>query len=152
MGMRLLSLVLTVGVASPVFAQDDRTETKVRRQDLPVAVQRAIEGQSQGARLRGFTKEVDAGRTLYEAEMVVAGRTRDVTFDEQGNVVSVEEETTLAAIPAAAREALQKAAAGGRITLVERLEQGGTTSYEAHLEVKGKALEIKVDPNGKRIE
>jgi uncharacterized membrane protein YkoI len=68
-------------------------------QDAPAAVQQAIKEQRKGATLRGLASEVENGKTLYEAELKVNGHSKDITFDQQGQIVSVEEETTLAQIP-----------------------------------------------------
>ena len=153
--MKLLIRMLCVASAfavQPVWAQDQDTETKVTFQSLPPAVQEAVKTQSKGATLGGFSKEVKDGKTLYEAEMRVKGRTRDLTFDAQGKIVSDEQETTLSDIPAGARSAIEKAAAGGKLTLVEKVIEGNSTSYEGHIIKAGKEVEIKVDANGKPVE
>ncbi|MGH3118911.1 MAG: hypothetical protein ACRD09_12070 [Vicinamibacterales bacterium] len=119
---------------------------------MPLAVQQAVKAHTKGATLRGFSKEIKNRQTLYEAEMRIDGRTRDVTFDERGGIVSVEEETVLSEIPAAARSAIQEAVGLGTLDLVEKVTEGGATFYEAHITRDGKVLELKVDANGKRIE
>jgi uncharacterized membrane protein YkoI len=98
--------------------------------------------------LRGLATEVDNGKTVYEAEFTVDGHSKDITFDANGQVVSVEEETTLASIPAPAREAIQKAAGKGKVLLIETVTEGGNVSYEAQLRTGGKKSEIKVDAAG----
>ena len=137
-------------VAETVPAQE--SETKVDLRSLPPAVQQAVRAQSQGATLRAVSKEVKDGVTLYEAEMAVQGRTRDVTFDAHGKIVSVEEETTLNKIPAAARAAIQKAIGTGKLVLVEKVTHGEKTFYEGHITHGHKGLEVKVDANGKPVE
>jgi uncharacterized membrane protein YkoI len=156
-GQLMKPLLLTLCVVGafavqPVSAQDEAPETKVKLQELPPAVQEAVKAQSKGATVRGFSKEVKDGRALYEAELSVKGRTRDLTFDAQGRIVSDEQQTTLSDIPAAARAAIQKAAAGGKLTLVEKVIEGSSTSYEGHFTKAGKEGEIKVDANGKPVE
>jgi uncharacterized membrane protein YkoI len=100
----------------------------------------------------GYSKEVKSGRTLYEAEMKVKGLTNDVTFDSDGRLVSDEREVALESIPAPAREAIQKAAAGGKIELVEIIkEEGKPTFYEAHIRKAGKEEEVKVDAAGRPV-
>jgi uncharacterized membrane protein YkoI len=133
--------------AQPVWAQEE-TEKAVTLQQLPPAVQEAVKAHSKGATVRGFSMEVKDGRTLYEAEMRVNGRTRDLTFDAKGTIVSDEQQTTLSEIPAAARAAIQKAATGGKLTLVEKVMEGGSTFYEGHIAKAGKEIEIKVDADG----
>ena len=140
----------SVLVAAPVSAQD--SETKETLQKLPPAVQEAVKAQGQGATLRGLAKEVKGGVTLYEAEMTVDGRSRDILFDAQGKIVSMEEEKTLSEIPAAARAAIQKAVGVGKLALVEKVTNGETTFYEGHINSGGKVSEVKVDANGKPVD
>jgi hypothetical protein len=50
----------------------------------------------------------------------VNGHGKDVSFDAAGNLVSVEEEVALESVPSAAKAAIDKATAGGKIKKVER--------------------------------
>lgn len=149
--MRLI-LCLSVALSSlaaPLTAQE--SETKVKLKDLPPAVQAAVKEQSKGATLKALTKEVEHGAARYEAELRARGRTKDVTFDETGKIVSVEEEVPLASIPAAAREAIQKSVGKGKLLLVETVTEGGATFYEAHIRNDGKEIEVKVDSSGQPV-
>lgn len=87
----------------------------------------------------------------YEAELTINGRSRDITFDAHGTVVSVEEETSLESIPAGARAAIQHAVGNGRLRSVEAVTEGGATTYEAHITHGRKTSEVKVDANGTRV-
>ena len=73
----------------------------------------------------------------------IAGRSRQV--------VSVEEETPIADIPSAAREAIQKAAGGGKVLVVETVTEGGKTFYEAQVRNGLKKSEVKVDASGQPV-
>jgi uncharacterized membrane protein YkoI len=88
---------------------------------------------------------------VYEAELKVNGHSKDITFDAQGQIVSVEEETPVQQIPGAAREAIQKAAAKGKVLQVETVTEGGKTFYEAQIKTAGKKSEVKVDATGQPI-
>ncbi len=145
--MKLLTLATLVSVSA--YCED--TETKVKMKDLPPAVQRAVAEQSKGATLKGLAKEVEDGKTFYEAELKVNGRTRDVSFDETGKVVSVEQEIPIDSIPAAAREAIKKQAGAGKIKLVEQVTKGSLVYYEAHVKTGGKESEIEVKADGSPV-
>ena len=132
-----------------VSAQD--SEKKVKMSDLPAAVQQAVKDYSKDAKIRGLATEMDKGKKVYEAELTVAGHSKDVTFDADGHIVSVEEETTLANIPAAAREAIQRAVGKGKIVEVEMVTEDGKTFYEAQLKTGGKKSEVKVDASGASV-
>ena len=135
-------------VAGLALGQD--SEKKVTMQQLPAAVQAAVKEHSQGATIKGLAMEVEKGKKLYEAELVVNGHAKDISFDAKGTIVSVEEETTLDKIPAPARAALEKAARNGKIVLVEVVTEGGKTSYEAQISNGKKTSEVAVDAAGKK--
>ena len=50
---------------------------------------------------RRISKETENGKTTYEAETTVNGKSRDVSFDKTGAIVAVEQEVDLDSIPAA---------------------------------------------------
>ena len=83
---RCFSALLLAALASSA------AEKRVQMKDLPPAVQKAVQEQSVGATIKGFTKESENGATTYEAEMIVNGHGKDVSFDPSGKVVAVEEE------------------------------------------------------------
>jgi uncharacterized membrane protein YkoI len=126
-------------------------EKKIAIADVPAAVQKAIKEHSKGAVLRGISTEMDKGKRVYEAELGLNGKTRDITFDENGGVVTAEEETAIDQIPEAARTAIEKAAAGGQLLLVESVTENGTTSYEGHIKKGSRESEIKVDAAGRPV-
>jgi uncharacterized membrane protein YkoI len=144
------ALAMSALAAGLVLAQD--SETKVKMQDLPAAVQQAIKNYSKDAKIRGLATEMDKGKKVYEAELIVEGHSKDVTFDADGHIVSVEEETTLANIPAPARGAIQRAAGNGKVVEVETVTEDGKTFYEAQLKTAGKKSEVKVDASGASVQ
>jgi len=145
----IITAIASGALVAALGAQD--SEKKINMKGVPAAVQQAIREQSKGATLRGVAKEVEQGKTLYEAELTVNGHSKDVTFDAQGQVVSVEEQTPIADIPSAAREAIQKAAGGGKVLVVETVTEGGKTFYEAQVRKGIKKSEVKVDASGQPV-
>lgn len=123
-------------------------EKKVKMQDLPPAVQQTVKAATKNATLVGLAQEVENGKTVYEAETKVNGRGRDVTIDSSGAVLEVEEEVALESIPAAARAAIEKEAAGGKIAKIETVTKGKTVTYEAALTKKGKKSEVSFTADG----
>jgi len=126
-------------------------QKKIKMQDLPPTVQQTVKEQTKNATLVGLMKEVENGKTVFELETKVNGRGRDLMIEESGAVLSVEEEVTLDSIPAAARAAIEKQAAGGKITKVETLTIGKTVTYEAAVVRKGKTSEIAVAADGSAV-
>jgi uncharacterized membrane protein YkoI len=124
------------------------TAADVKMQNLPPAVQATVREQTKNATLVGISKETEKGKTMYEVETKVNGKARDLMLDAAGKVASVEEEVDIATIPAGAREAIQKKAAGGTVKRVEILTVGPSVAYEAAIQVKGKSSEVTVNADG----
>jgi len=142
---RALTILVGVGLA---LATASAAEKAVRMQDLPEAVRKTVQQQTQGAEVKGLSKETEHGKTFYEVETRVNGHGRDVLIDPAGKVVEVEEEVALDSIPAPVRAAIEKTAAGGKIKKVESVTKGGTVTYEAAVVKAGKTSEIVVAPDG----
>src|SRR5579871_5379452 len=124
-------------------------EKKVALKDLPAAVQKTVQDQSKGAEIKGISQETEKGVTVFEVEMMVNGKHRDLNIDTMGTVVEVEDETAIESIPPAARAAIEKKAAGGKIDIVETITKGAVTLYEATYTAKsGKKHEVVVKPDG----
>lgn len=124
-------------------------EKRVTMESLPPAVQKTVQEQSKGATIRGLSKEVEDGKTFYEAELKINGHNRDVLIDPAGSVVEIEEEVPLDSLPAAAKEAIQRRAAKGQVVLVESVSKNGSlAAYEAKIKTAGKTSEVRVNPDG----
>ena len=116
--------------------------------DLPKRVQKTVETQIQFAKLRRLTREIENGKTYYEAETTVDGRSRDVLIDSGGAVVEVEQAVSLESVPAPARSALVKRAGAGKVLKVESVTGNSTVHYEAVILRNGKRAEVEVGADG----
>ena len=123
-------------------------EVKVQMADLPPAVQAAVQEQTKTAKLVGLSKETEHGKTIWEAETTLNGKSRDVTFDKTGAIVTVEQEVDLDTIPAAAKAAIQKKLVTAALKKVESVTEGKSTTYEATIVKAGKTSEIGVNADG----
>jgi len=126
-------------------------ETKVKMADLPMPVQQTVKEQTKDATLVGITKEKEHGKTVYEVETKANGKGRDILVDTTGAVIEVEQEVEIESIPPAARAAIEKKAAGAKISKVETLTKGGKTTYEAAITKGRKSSEITVDADGSAV-
>ena len=125
------------------------SEIAIKMKDLPPAVRKTVEEQSKGATLRGLSKEVEAGKTYYEAELKVGGHTKDVLIDPSGAVVEIEEEVSLESLPQPVRDAIEKQAGKRKVVSVESVTKDNQiVAYEAKVQDAGKTVEIKVTPSG----
>ena len=142
------SFLLTLFLAVSASAQEKR----LKKSDLPPAVQKTADEQSKGATVRGYSSEMEEGKLQYEVEMTVNGHSRDVSIAPDGSVLEIEEQVALDTLPAAVREGLQKEAGGRKITKVESLTKHGTlVAYEAQVRAGNKWSEVQVSPGGKPL-
>ena len=149
-GARLAVLSLITGLAVLITAQAQ--EKKIKRVELPPAVEKTVAAQSQGATIKGFSTEVEAGKTLYEVELTVNGHGKDISMDKDGKIVEVEEEVAMDSLPPEVKAGLTKAAGSGTITEVESLTKGGKlVAYEADVKNGSKHSEVQVGPNGNKL-
>lgn len=141
------SVVLLTAPCSPA------QEKRIRRSDLPPAVEKTVAAQSHGAVIRGFSQEKENGQTYYEVELAVNGRGKDVTMDLTGAVVEVEEEVPLESLPLAVKQGLQAKAGQGKIVHVESItKHEKLVAYEADVATGAKKSEVQVGPDGKPLD
>lgn len=124
------------------------SETRVQMKDLPPPVQKAVQEQIKTAKLRGLSKDVERGKTYYEAQTTINGKSRDILMDPTGAIVEVEEAAALESIPDAAQKAIRTKARSGKILRVESVTKGSVVSYEAVIEKNGKKSEVAVNSDG----
>jgi uncharacterized membrane protein YkoI len=138
--------LLLAGIAS---AQ----EKKIKRSDLPPAVEKTVAAQSEGATIKGFSTEKEKGQTLYEVELMVNGHSKDISMAADGSIVEIEEQVVLDSLSADVKAGLQTKAGKGKILKVESLtKKGKLVAYEAQVETNGKKSEVQVGPDGKPLD
>ncbi len=137
--------LLLVGAAS---AQ----EKKIKRSDLPPAVEKTVAAQSAGATIRGFSTEKEKGQTLFEVEMTVNGHSKDISMATDGSIVEIEEQVALDSLSPEVKAGLQAKAGKGKILKVESLtKKDKLVAYEARVVTNGKKSEVQVGPDGKPL-
>ena len=145
------NVILVAGLI--LVATTSAQEKKIKRADLPPAVEKTVAVQSAGATVRGFSQEKEKGQVYYEAEMTVNGHSKDVLIDSNGAIVEVEEEVAFDALAAPVKAGLQSKAGSGKILKVESItKHDKLVAYEAKVTTNGKKSEIQVGPDGKRLD
>ena len=149
---RILGISLFAALLLAASMANAQEEKKVRRNQLPAAVEKTVAAESQGATIKGFSREVEKGKTYYEAEMSINGLGKDILMDSKGHIVEVEEQVDMATLPQAVQDALKQAAGAGTIEMVESLTKNGKlVAYEGHVKRGKKRSEIQVGPNGEKL-
>lgn len=133
-------------------AKDEAGESKVTKKDVPVAVIAAFEKAYPKATIKGFSKEVEKGQTLYEIESVEGKMTRDATYAADGKVHAVEESVDMKDVSAAVQQALEKKYPKAKIRTAEKVMEGTSVGYEFKVTTpEGKKAEVKFDAKGKEV-
>jgi uncharacterized membrane protein YkoI len=115
----------------------------------PPAVRATIESETRNATIKHVSKETEKGKTNYEVETMVDGKSRDIIIDPTGKVVEVEQQIPLEAAPAAVQDALKSQ---GKLLKLEAVLRDGVMTYEAAVQTTtGKATEVALDAEGKPI-
>ena len=128
-------------------------EKKIKRSDLPPAVEKTVAAESAGATIRGFSTEVENGQTLYEVELTVNGHSKDISMAADGSIVEVEEQVALDSLSPEVKAGLQAKAGKGKILKVESItKKNKLVAYEAKVETNGKKSEVQVGPDGKPLD
>jgi hypothetical protein len=137
------------GFCASIRAED----TKIKRSDLPPAVDATVSAQSVGASVRGFSMEKENGKTFYEAEMMVNGHSKDILMDSKGEIVEVEEEVAMAELTPDVKNGLLTKAGAAKIVKIESIvKKGQLVAYEAQVVKGAKKSEIQVGPEGKTLQ
>lgn len=113
---RFFGAAIAIGLA---FSIANAQEKKIKREQLPPAVEQTVAKESQGATIKGFATEVEHGQRFYEASLIVNSHSKDILIDKAGKIVEVEEEVSIDSLPAAVQDALKRAA-----SLPQRAEEG----------------------------
>jgi uncharacterized membrane protein YkoI len=129
--------------------KEEAAEAKLQLKDLPPAVRTTVEAETKNATLKGLSKEKANGKTVYEVETLVNGRTRDLMVDAAGKVYEVEEQLDAARAPVPVKAALE---AQGQIVVLESVTTNGKVHYEGQVKTKaGKTVSLELDADGKPI-
>ena len=139
-------LAIAVGATSALA-----DEQKVSCRAVPTAVRTAFEKAFPNAKIRHCSREVDKGKTAYEIASVEGETGRDVTFNPDGTLVSVEETIAFASVPEPVQRVVKERYPGGEIVRAEKIIRNGTVLYEFGIRHRSKNVEIVFDPGGNEV-
>ena len=142
---------IALGLLMTVAAQ--ARAKKVKPADLPAAVQSAVDAQTSGAKVSGYTMDTVDGAALYRASFYANSRPRVVTIAADGTVVSVDDRITWRSIPADVQTELLSAAHSGTLGDFHSVSTDGKiVSYNALVDLKGNSDRISVGPHVAELE
>ena len=137
-GLVLLSL-------PAIFKRQDR---KLRPAEVPSLVSASAAKQFPRARISGWSKETEGGKTTYEAAVSDHDGKRDAVFSEDGALVAVEQDISIADLPSRVRDAVTVKYPHAELQKAERITQNGTVDYVVDL-AKAVRKEITVSSEGR---
>jgi len=147
--MFLMTRSIALTVAGVLASGAALAQKRLTLKDLPAPVQATVQNELKGGEIKSIGKETEDGVAQYEVETILNGKLRDFNVDTKGKLLAVEEETSIDSIPAAAKAAILKRVADGRLGMVELFMRGGETMYEAAYTTKaGKKHEVLVKADG----
>jgi hypothetical protein len=141
-----LLLTAALAISSCAYA----AEHSVPCSTLPDTVQQRSKSLLEsGTTVHGCVKDVSAGKTTYEIELLTPQGSKDVTFSATGDVLEVEQQVDPATLPPPVAAAFAKAATGGKLGKVESLtRQGQLVAYESTVAKAGRHRELAFRPDG----
>jgi hypothetical protein len=92
--MRNVSIILALCLAlsACAMAQDktenEENEKKLSRDQIPAAVLKTLEKESENAKLDDVEKQMADGKTVYEADVQIGGKTYEIRVAEDGTLLS----------------------------------------------------------------
>ena len=67
---------------------DEGNEQKIAFAQVPEAAQKSLSDQAMGNKIDTVDKEMDNGRTVYEADVMMDGKNHEIKVAEDGTVIS----------------------------------------------------------------
>ena len=149
-----IALLLILLFAIPSMAQkngEGEEEQSIKRKDVPKAVLAAFEKSYSKATVKGYSRESEEGKTVYEIESKEGTINRDILYAADGTLISVEETLPYAQLPDAVRNTIAKEYSKAKVSKCEKLIKGSTTEFELHLKSGKKNIEVLLDAGGKVV-
>lgn len=139
--------------------------------DLSAAVQKTINEQAAGAKIREIERETEDGSTFYEVDITKDGKRMEFKVSDTGKLLTqpmtardratekvrdrtsglFDNDLTLEQLSPEAQATVKKETAGGEISEIEQEKEDGITFYEVEFEKDGEDREIRVDQSGKVV-
>jgi hypothetical protein len=142
-------LVMFMGLGTIVLAQEGEP---IGCEQVPTPIMSVFTEAYPNATVKGCAREVDDDKTLYEIQSVDGDANRDVIYDDDGQLIVIEELMNTASLPEPVQQAVREKAPKGEIEVAKKLTRGASVSYELQIQEAGTSKEIVVDPKGNELE
>ena len=136
-------------LAASCYAQTVYSENRIEEPDVPDAVLKAFKMAYPKTRPRGYFKVDAAGALSYKIEAKEGGSQRFASYDEQGQLVQIEDAIAVTSLPANAQLTIQKDYAEGEVTYAAKFLQRDRVSYRANVKKEEKLFALQFDSEGR---
>jgi hypothetical protein len=136
---------------------------ELKLSDCPVAVQKTLQREANGAEINEVEKEIEDEKTIYEASVTIDEKEYEITVGEDGTLIEKalekeddedddekgeESEVKLADCPVAVQKTLKRESNCADIEEVDKETKDGKAIYEVDVKIDGKNYEIRVTEDG----
>ncbi len=142
---RVFLVVVAILAVSLAYA---RQETTLKKKDVPKAVLDAFAKSYPKATVKGYSKETEDGKVVYEVASSEGKVSRDITFNADGTTVTTEETLAFKDLPEAVRASFTKEYPKVKAAKWEKVTEGSVTKYEAQVTIGKKSSEVVYNPDG----
>lgn len=127
-------------------------EVKLTESQVPRPALDAVRHKYPAAKVLGYEKETEGGKTVFEAKLTVGDQRIDVELSAEGRILAEETVVAADALPAAVKAGLEKSAyAKWSLSKVERIvenEDAAHPTYEVQLKNGAARMEVVLDATG----
>jgi hypothetical protein len=144
---RVFLAILAASALGLAFDGDNFTQ---KFEALPQAVKDTAKAHMENAIPVSISSAQGPQGWRYQVNTRLNGKYHDLVIDDKGKIVAVKDETDLASLPAAAKEAIQKQAAASKIMTLEKVTEGDQVSYGAVIkdDSTGAFAQVRVAADG----
>jgi len=155
-GLTAFGLAVAMTATRPAAGDD---ETFLKFSEAPAAVQKTLNEELRGEKVDTLSKDVEDGKAVYWASIVVRGRRYEIVVAEDGTLNEMgltvdENEVKFFAIPPAVQRTFRAEARDAKIDVVSKDMKYGVTIYEAVVPLGpgGREYAIVVGEDGTLVE
>jgi hypothetical protein len=150
----LAALSLMFLLMFPCLAQKNekvQEEQTIKQKDVPEVILSAFKKSYPKSTIKGYSKETEEGRIFFEIESSEGKINRDVIYNPDGTIVSIEETLPLSKVPEPVRTSLKKEFPKAKVLKSEKIIKGTDIQYEFVVQSSKKSTEVVIDTHGKVI-
>ena len=152
MKIHLIPALFCAAILVTITARAGEAEIAAKLAKIPAPAAEALKKAAGTAKIDKVNIEKDGKVTVYEVELVEAGKSnREVSVTADGKINAEEETVPLDKVPEAARKAIEAGAKGAKIERVQHIKRAGAgETFEACYSLKGKKTEVEFLADGRQ--